>query len=116
MSLLKKYLISNEIKKKKLINFKVFTFRNCIVIFQNQNKYDTYIVIQILSFLLSVHVRKGLSDGIDKASRDNSVKAVVVIGKGTTFIAGADIREFNKPPQGTSLFVFTINMKFDTGM
>ncbi len=49
---------------------------------------------------LSWHVRDGLGDGIDAALADESVKAVVLICDGQTFIAGADITEFNKPPQG----------------
>ncbi|KAJ8313737.1 hypothetical protein KUTeg_008298 [Tegillarca granosa] len=46
---------------------------------------------------LSHAVRSGLNDGIEKASRDRNVKAVIVCGKGATFPAGADIREFSKP-------------------
>jgi 3-hydroxyacyl-CoA dehydrogenase len=49
---------------------------------------------------LSWHVRDGLGDGIDAALADDSVKAVLLICDGSTFIAGADITEFNKPPQG----------------
>jgi 3-hydroxyacyl-CoA dehydrogenase len=49
---------------------------------------------------LSWHVRDGLGDGIDAALADDSVKAVLLICDGGTFIAGADITEFNKPPQG----------------
>jgi len=48
---------------------------------------------------LSVAVRQGLIDGIARAIADPGVAGVVVIGKGKTFIAGADIREFGKPPQ-----------------
>ncbi len=49
---------------------------------------------------LSWHVRDGLGEGIDAALADDSVKAVLLICDGQTFIAGADITEFNKPPQG----------------
>ena len=48
---------------------------------------------------LSTAVRQGLVDGIARAIADTGVTAIVVIGKGKTFIAGADIREFGKPPQ-----------------
>lgn len=47
---------------------------------------------------LSIGVRKGLWDGIDSATDDDGVKAVVIIGMGRTFPAGADIKEFSKPP------------------
>jgi 3-hydroxyacyl-CoA dehydrogenase len=50
--------------------------------------------------VLSWHVRQGLSDGLDQALSDDSVKAVVLRCGGSTFIAGADITEFTKPPQG----------------
>jgi len=43
-------------------------------------------------------VRKGMADGIDMAEKDEAIKAVVIICKGRTFCAGADIREFGKPP------------------
>jgi 3-hydroxyacyl-CoA dehydrogenase len=43
-------------------------------------------------------VRKGMADGIAMAEKDDEIKAVVVICKGGTFCAGADIREFGKPP------------------
>ncbi len=49
---------------------------------------------------LSWHVRDGLGEGIDAALADDSVKAVLLICEGQTFIAGADITEFSKPPQG----------------
>ncbi len=49
---------------------------------------------------LSWHVRDGLGEGIDAALADDSVKAVLLICDGSTFIAGADITEFSKPPQG----------------
>ncbi|HEX6959188.1 MAG TPA: 3-hydroxyacyl-CoA dehydrogenase NAD-binding domain-containing protein [Ferrovibrio sp.] len=47
---------------------------------------------------LSQGVRAGLIGGLDKADADARVNAVVIIGGGRTFIAGADIREFGKPP------------------
>ena len=47
---------------------------------------------------LSSGVRQGLSDGIVKALKDDSVEAVVLTGEGRAFIAGADISEFGKPP------------------
>lgn len=52
---------------------------------------------------LSWHVRQGLQDGFEQAVADNSVKAIVLRCAGSTFIAGADITEFGKPPQGPDL-------------
>ncbi|OWF39442.1 peroxisomal bifunctional enzyme-like [Mizuhopecten yessoensis] len=46
---------------------------------------------------LSHAVRKGLADGMLKATKDTKVKAIVIAGKGRTFPAGADIREFSGP-------------------
>ena len=52
---------------------------------------------------LGVAVRRGLKDAIEQAGADAAVKAVLIVGAGKTFIAGADIREFGKPPQPPSL-------------
>ncbi len=52
---------------------------------------------------LSADVRDGL-DGAFKAIAGNpGVKGVVLVCAGRTFIAGADISEFGKPPRGASL-------------
>ena len=53
---------------------------------------------------LSAAVRDGLKAGVEAAVADDAVKAIVLICAGKTFIAGADISEFGKPPKGTSLF------------
>lgn len=47
---------------------------------------------------LSVAVRQGLVDCIEKAVADDSIAAIVVTCDGRTFIAGADISEFGKTP------------------
>ncbi|MBT7952452.1 MAG: 3-hydroxyacyl-CoA dehydrogenase, partial [Gammaproteobacteria bacterium] len=44
-------------------------------------------------------VRQGTWDAIDKFTSDEEAKAAVLICAGRTFIAGADIREFNRPPE-----------------
>jgi len=49
---------------------------------------------------LSWHVRQGLEDNFTAALADDSVKAIVLRCAGATFIAGADISEFGKPPRG----------------
>ena len=52
---------------------------------------------------LGVDVRRGLVAAIDAAEADGAVAAVLIVGAGRNFIAGADIREFGKPPQPPSL-------------
>ena len=52
---------------------------------------------------LSQQVRDGIVKGMQQAIGDAAVKAVVLICDGRTFIAGADITEFGKPPQSPSL-------------
>ncbi|WP_170451094.1 3-hydroxyacyl-CoA dehydrogenase NAD-binding domain-containing protein [Ruegeria arenilitoris] len=47
---------------------------------------------------LGVDVRRGLLAGIERAESEGA-KAVLIYGKGRTYFAGADIREFGKPPQ-----------------
>ena len=49
---------------------------------------------------LSWHVRQGLKDNFEAALADDGVKAIVLRCDGGTFIAGADISEFGKPPRG----------------
>ncbi len=52
---------------------------------------------------LSEDVRNGLRDGARQAAVDPAVKAIVLICAGRTFIAGADISEFGKPPKGATV-------------
>ncbi|MGN8108410.1 3-hydroxyacyl-CoA dehydrogenase NAD-binding domain-containing protein [Paraburkholderia sp. 22098] len=52
---------------------------------------------------LSADVRRGLLAAIEAADSDPSVQAVLIVGAGRNFIAGADIREFGKPPVPPSL-------------
>lgn len=52
---------------------------------------------------LGYPVRKGMDDGITMAMNDDAIKAIVVICKGRTFCAGADIREFGQPPKAPFL-------------
>ncbi|MEQ3707740.1 MAG: 3-hydroxyacyl-CoA dehydrogenase NAD-binding domain-containing protein [Tateyamaria sp.] len=47
---------------------------------------------------LSQAVRQGLWDGMDTAEADTGVRAVLIVGEGRAFFAGADIKEFGKPP------------------
>ena len=46
---------------------------------------------------LGYETRKGITDGLDKALADASVKAIVITGAGKAFSGGADIREFGSP-------------------
>jgi len=52
---------------------------------------------------LAQGVRQGLIEGLARGIDDPGVSAMVIIGGGRTFIAGADIREFGKPPQPPDL-------------
>jgi 3-hydroxyacyl-CoA dehydrogenase len=53
---------------------------------------------------LSANVRDGLYDAFKEAIADNSVKGIVLVCDGRTFIAGADISEFGGAQKGASLF------------
>ncbi len=53
---------------------------------------------------LSQVVRETLVKGIAQAQAHSAVRAIVLICEGRTFLAGADITEFGKPPQAPSLF------------
>lgn len=52
---------------------------------------------------LSSAVRTGLLEGMQAAEADASVRAVILICRGRTFIAGADITEFGGAAKGASL-------------
>ncbi|MBE1283873.1 MAG: FAD-dependent oxidoreductase [Rhodobacteraceae bacterium] len=47
---------------------------------------------------LGLAVRQGLQAGIERAEAEGA-KAVLIYGTGRTYFAGADIREFGKPPR-----------------
>src|SRR5713226_462847 len=49
---------------------------------------------------LSPGVPEGIIAGIEAFEKDDTVKAIVLIGGGRTFIAGADIKEFGKITSG----------------
>jgi len=49
---------------------------------------------------LSPGVPEGIAAGIETAERDPSVRAVVILGGGRTFIAGADIKELEQAASG----------------
>ena len=48
---------------------------------------------------LSHAVRLALIEALDDAETDDAIEAVVIACRGRTFIAGADITEFDRPPQ-----------------
>ena len=52
---------------------------------------------------LSHAVRSGLQTSVAQALEADEVKAIVIVGTGKVFIAGADITEFGKPPQAPML-------------
>src|SRR3979490_2795249 len=52
---------------------------------------------------LAAAVRDGIKEGVEAFGKDANIDAIVLIGGGRTFIAGADIREFGKPPKGAPM-------------
>jgi 3-hydroxyacyl-CoA dehydrogenase len=52
---------------------------------------------------LRQEVRAGILDAFTRADADPAVEAIVLAAEGRTFIAGADITEFGKPPKAPSL-------------
>jgi len=49
--------------------------------------------------VLSAAVRRGVQEAVIRGLADDSVAALVLICAGRTFIAGADITEFDRPPE-----------------
>lgn len=62
---------------------------------------------------LSNAVRSGLKKQYEAAAADPAIKAIVVMGAGRTFIAGADIREFGKPRDPNSPDLNSVNALFE---
>ena len=52
---------------------------------------------------LSQVMRQAIVEGMAEANANPAIKAIVLICEGRTFLAGADITEFGKPPQAPSL-------------
>ena len=52
---------------------------------------------------ISQAVRAGLLDAVTIAVANSEVRAIVISCEGKTFIAGADVREFNRPPMAPHL-------------
>ena len=51
---------------------------------------------------LSPGVPGGISEALDQIAQDDGIKAVVLVGSGRTFVAGADIKEFGKMSSGNA--------------
>src|SRR5260370_26092998 len=64
---------------------------------------------------LSPGVPEGISEALDQIAHDDSVKAVVLIGGGRTFVAGADIKEFGRmvsgKPRGAGLLPLLLKIE-----
>jgi 3-hydroxyacyl-CoA dehydrogenase len=52
---------------------------------------------------LSPDVARGIATSVEQSGKDVSVKMIVLIGAGRTFVAGADIKEFGKITSGKSV-------------
>ena len=48
-------------------------------------------------------LRQGLQDAMAFCTAQSDIKAIAIYGSGRTFVAGADIKEFGKPPQAPFL-------------
>src|ERR1044071_5559734 len=69
-----------------------------LVRFENVNGIGVVTVDNPPVNALSPGVPQGITAAIDKGNADPAVKAMVLIGAGRSFIAGADIRQFGKGP------------------
>src|SRR5436309_14195865 len=75
-------------------------FMNELVKFTRQGEVGVITIDNPPVNALSPGVPEGIAAAIDAAAADPDIRAVVVIGAGRTFIAGADIREFGKITSG----------------
>jgi 3-hydroxyacyl-CoA dehydrogenase len=69
-----------------------------LVRFENENGIGIITVDNPPVNALSPGVPEGIVAAVDKGNADPAVKAMVLIGSGRSFIAGADIRQFGKGP------------------
>jgi 3-hydroxyacyl-CoA dehydrogenase len=64
---------------------------------------------------LSPGVPEGIADAIEQLEKDSSLQAAVLIGGGSTFVAGADIKEFGKitsdKPRGAGLLPLLLKIE-----
>ena len=60
---------------------------------------------------LSAAVRGGILECMKKAIADPEIKTIVLTCGGRTFIAGADITEFGKPPKPPGLHEVLVEME-----
>jgi 3-hydroxyacyl-CoA dehydrogenase len=51
---------------------------------------------------LSLGLRAAIADGVERATNDESIRAVVIIGSGNAFCGGADVGEFGLPAMSAS--------------
>lgn len=63
---------------------------------------------------LSAAVRVTLGEALDRARADDAVKAVVILGAGKTFIAGADITEFGSDKSGVKPSLHDLQATLET--
>ena len=73
---------------------------NDLVEFKNENGIGVITINNPPVNALSPGVPEGISEALDQISKDDSVKAAVLIGGGRTFVAGADIKEFGNMTSG----------------
>ena len=65
---------------------------------------------------LSPAVAQGIAKAFEQVAKDDGIKAVVLIGGGRTFVAGADIKEFikitsGKTPRGAGLLPLLLQIE-----
>src|SRR6266550_4046167 len=71
-----------------------------LVTFSNQDGIGVITINNPPVNALSPGVPEGILAAVQQAQSDDAIKAIVLIGSGRTFIAGADIREFGKITSG----------------
>ena len=76
---------------------------NAVIDLANENGIAVVTVDSAPVNALSADVRAGIAQAVTQAVADEAVDAVVLICAGRTFVAGADISEFGKPPREPSL-------------
>ena len=79
------------------------THINSVVDLQRNGEIAVVVVNSPPVNALSAAVRGGILRAVEVAVAEPSVKAIVLVCEGRTFIAGADVTEFDRPPVAPSL-------------
>jgi 3-hydroxyacyl-CoA dehydrogenase len=91
------------VKSRVLLNREIFMSNNACVLYENDSNVGVITIDNPPVNALGHAVRQGLLDALNQGLADRQAQALVIMGAGRTFPAGADIREFGQTPKAPAL-------------